>query len=181
MKARVLVAKWMIVVLTAVLAWSTAADLSACGDKFLVPSRGMRFELTPAVRQRATVLLYVPAGSSLEGTISRLDVEAALRRAGYRPVIAGDPSELDRLLHEKAWDLVLLELPARSDADVPPGARPPAVIAVASKASAVPANAKKEFAGVLKSPSRSQTFVDAFDAAIATQLAARLRGTQKAR
>jgi hypothetical protein len=169
------------VVLTLVLAWCTAADLTACGDKFLVPSRGMRFELTPAVRQRATVLLYVPAGSALEGTMSRLDVEAALRRAGYRPVIAGDPSQLDRLLHEKTWDLVLLELPAPTDTNAPAGAHPPAVIAVASKANPVPGSAKKELAGVLKSPSRSQTFVDAFDVAIATQLAARLRGTPKGR
>jgi hypothetical protein len=169
----------MLAAVTVVLAWCAVADLSACGDKFLVPSRGMRFELTPTARQRAAVLLYVRPASSLEGTLSRLGVDATLRRAGYRPVLATDPSELDRLLHEKSWDVVLLELGAGADANLPWVAPPPAVIAVASKSNPPTDVAKKQCSAVLKSPSRSQAFVDAFDVVIATELAARARVAPK--
>jgi hypothetical protein len=173
------VTKWLNVGIAAVLVWCAAGDLYACGDKFLVPSRGMRFELTPSTRQHAAVLLYVTPDSALKTTLARLSVEAALRRAGYRPVLANDPSELDRLLREKKWDVVLLELTATADATLSRGGPMPAVIAVASKSNPVTAGAKTPYTAVLKSPSRSQAFVDAFDVAIATELAGRPRATQK--
>jgi hypothetical protein len=174
------VPKWLNVGIAAVLVCGAAADLYACGDKFLVPSRGMRFELTPSTRQRAAVLLYVTPDSALKTTFARLSVEAALRRAGYRPVLANDSSELDRLLHEQKWDVVLLELTATADATLSRGGQLPAVIAVASRSNPVTSGAKAQYTAVLKSPSRSQAFVDAFDVAIATQIAAHPRTVPKA-
>src|SRR4051794_21186582 len=42
----------------------------ACGDKFLVPIRGTRFERAPARRQPASVLVYAGTGSRLSNTLA---------------------------------------------------------------------------------------------------------------
>ena len=58
------------------------ATLLACGDKFLMPTRGTRFQQAPLNRAPAAVLLYANPASPLPGALSRLSVDATLRKAG---------------------------------------------------------------------------------------------------
>ena len=156
-------------VVTAVAISGMAASTRlACGDKYLVPGRGARFERTPAERQLATVLFYAPPSSALSRTLARLKAEAALRKAGYRPTVATGPDDLARVA-ATSWDVVLADaadgnavkrhIPAASRAHV---------VAVLAEATGVQfRQARSEFPLVLKAPSRNQDFLDALDDAAA--------------
>jgi hypothetical protein len=157
-----------------------AADLLACGDKFLMPSRGRRFELTPAARQQAAVLLYVNPRSPLPIMLTKLAVDPALRRAGYQPTVAASAEEFNRILRQGKWDVVLVDL---LDSVAPEWADA-AGSAVVLPVAANPTNsdlvqARRKYATILKSPTRSQAFVDALDVAVTAQRAARARAAKK--
>jgi hypothetical protein len=144
----------------------------ACGDKFLVPSRGMRFELTSATRQQASILVYARTTSSLADIFERLAIERSLRNAGYRPTVVANAGEFIRTLREASWDVVMIDVADGPVRDPSPGA--PAVLGVAAHEKAIDlARARPQYAAILKSPSRSQAFVEAFDSALTTRNAAR--------
>ena len=164
--------------LAILLASSAVADVLACGDKFLVPSRGMRFELKPSVRQEASVLLYLESPSGPTDRFDRSSIGVALQKAGYRPTIAANLDELDRTLRGGTWDAVLLDLSSGS-LDLAPA---PGVPVVAFAVNAKPgdlARAKKRYATVLKAPTRGQAFVDAIDAAVAARRAAQAKASKR--
>jgi hypothetical protein len=166
--------RWAGIGLVILIAGMTAADVWACGDKFLVPSRGMRFQLTPGARERAAVLLYVNPATSLSGLFARLSIGPALRRAGYRPTIVADADEFTRTLRRANWDIVLLDLADGPLRDLPEAVGLPAVLGVAAHATGSEvARVNQHYAAVLKSPNRSQAFVEAIDIAIATRRADR--------
>jgi hypothetical protein len=113
-------------------------DVVACGDKFLVPSRGARFELSMAVRQRAAILLYAHPQSALASAVTRLSIDPALQKAGYRPTFVAGAGELEQALRRGGWDVVLADV-----ADGPAVTRAvamgdtPAVLAVVSETKGV--------------------------------------------
>ena len=86
------------------------AELLACGDKFLVVSRGTRFERAPLARQNVGILLYANPTSDLRKAITSLSVEAALRKAGYRPFSVSNIDDLDKALRAGGWELVVVNL-----------------------------------------------------------------------
>ena len=144
-------------------------SLLACGDKFLVPSRGMRFELTPVARQQAAVLFYANPSSSLPGLFSKLSLDPALRKAGYRPTVVGTAEEFDLTLRRTSWDVVLLDVADGGAGQLSDASGSPALIAVATNSSGSDvAKAKKQCAAILNSPRQSQVFVQALDAAVST-------------
>ena len=63
-----------------------SADLFACGDKFLVISRGTRFQRSATERSAADILIYATSASTLP----------AARGTGRQPVLcsAGVPSSM---------------------------------------------------------------------------------------
>lgn len=174
--------RWCVTGLALLMAGAATGDVLACGDKFLVPGRALRFELTPAARQQAAVLLYVNPASALPAVFARLAIDPALRKAGYQPTVVTDLDGLDRTLQQRRWDVVLLDLAdstALRGVPAAAGASAPAVLAVAlnPKGSDL-AQAKKVYAAVLKSPTRSQSFVEAIDAVVATRHAAQAKAAK---
>jgi len=176
MKRRLLTA-----VLLVVLSDFGADTVLACGAKFLVPSRGRRFELTPATRQQAAVLLYVNPQSSLPVMLTKLAVDPALRKAGYHPTIVQSADEFNRILRQGSWDVVLVDLLDSGTAALSEAAASAVVVPVAvNPTSSELTNARKKYATILKSPKRSQAFVDALDVAVAAQRAARAKAARRA-
>jgi hypothetical protein len=96
--------------LLASVAACAGTDLLACGDKFLVVSRGTRFERAPSARNNVGVLLYANPASDVPGAIASLSVEATLRKAGYRPFSVSTIEEFDKALRTARWDLVVVDL-----------------------------------------------------------------------
>jgi hypothetical protein len=148
---------------------SAGVDLLACGDKFLVTSRGTRFQRAAAARQPATILVYANPASSLPKALERAAVEETLRRAGYRPTSVTAAGELERALRQGGWDLVLADLNdiAALRASVKGGTAPMLVPVVYNPTATQLAQAKKEYQRVLKGPVKSQAFLEAIDDALA--------------
>ena len=150
--------------LALVVASVMAVDLGACGDKFLVPGRGLRLAPSSADRANAAVLIYAPATSRLADAMSRLKTEAALRRAGYRPVVAAAPAELSQA-STRTWDAVLFEPAVAADVAFVATANPTALVAVTDTTARPDLDRlRAQYATVLKSPLRNQDVLDALDA-----------------
>jgi hypothetical protein len=146
------------------LAGAPAADLLACGDKYLVPGRGTRFQRSPGERQASTVLVYAPPGSTLASTLARLNVESAVRKAGYRPTVATTSADLTRAAATR-WDVVVVS-PSDGGAVRDRLAEPSLahLIAVAPPVTAIELKQmRSSYPIVLKTPGRNQDFLDAID------------------
>ena len=145
-----------------------AADLAACGDKFLVASRGTRFQRAGLVRRPASVLVYAAPSSRMAGTVTQLSIADALTKVGYRPTVVTDGAEMARQLREGRWDLVLVDL--ADAAALPPGGGTmpaPAVVTVAYDVSGnALSQARRSYDAVIKTPGRSRAVVDAVDEAL---------------
>lgn len=96
--------------LAACLAFLSAVDLSACGDKFLRIGRSMRYGRYAAAYP-ATIVLYSPR-NSVPARVT--DLAAVLKRAGHRPTVVTQPTELSEALAAGKVDLVLTGV-AQSD------------------------------------------------------------------
>jgi len=150
---------------------STPSDLLACGQKYIVPSRGTRFERPPSRRQPAAILLYANPGSELSRRLVTLSVGDALRKAGYRATIATDAREFTAALGREHWDVVIVDV-----ADVPAvspdrGDRMAASIVPVTYTTSGPEwnQAKRQYPTVVKAPGRARAFVDVVDATLDRQ------------
>ena len=140
-------------------------NLSACGDKFLVVSRGTRFQRAAPLRN-ATILLYANPASGMPQMIGSLSADATLKKAGYRPTTVSSADEFDKALARGGWNLVVADV-----ADMPsvqPKLRGVAALAVVPSSDDIK-NAKRQYQCVLKSPTRTQALLDAVDEALSTR------------
>ena len=149
---------------------ATGADLLACGDKFLIVSRGTRFQRA-SIRAPASILVYADPASNLPKALANVSVDATLRKAGYKPTTVTSAAEFDAALDRGGWDLVLVDV-AQSQvvSSRVRGAAAPMVLPVVYSAGRTEvAQAKKQFPLVLKSPTKNQGFLDTIDEALALQ------------
>ena len=65
-------------------------ELLACGNKFLVPSRGTRFGKVAIDRQEAAILVYATPASGVARAMGDIPVETVLVQAGYMPSAVPD-------------------------------------------------------------------------------------------
>ena len=157
----------------------TSGELLACGDKFLVASRGTRYQRAGQARETASILIYLPASSTLPKAMARVS-EDVTRKAGYRLINVSNTSELEQALRQGGWDLLLTDL-----ADMQTirgrvtGTTAPLVVPVAYQVTGTElALAKKEYQRVLKGPIKTYAFLSAIDDLLAQR--AKLRKSKTA-
>jgi CheY-like chemotaxis protein len=144
--------------------------LLACGDKFLVASRGTRFQRADIARAPARILIYANPASALPKALEKAVVDSTLRKAGYRPTSVTDPGELEQALRQGGWDLVVTDL---SDGTAlrarlqGPGSAPMIVPVLHGATGTELALARKDYMRVIKGPIKSQAFLEAIDDALA--------------
>jgi CheY-like chemotaxis protein len=143
--------------------------LLACGEKFLMRSRGTRFQRATPARTPASILVYANPALNLPKALANVPVDATLRKAGYRPTTVTSPEEFQAAMGRGGWDLVLLDV---ADAIVVPrpgpNANSPIVLPVTFNATKSElAAAKKQHQRVLNTPIKNQSFLDAIDHALA--------------
>lgn len=92
-------------VAVAVIVATAAADLNACGDKFLRVGRSARFRRYAAVHP-AAILIYSPANSTPTGI---QEFEAILKRAGHKTVALANGADIAQALSEAPYDLVIAD------------------------------------------------------------------------
>jgi hypothetical protein len=156
---------------------TSGADLFACGDKFLVVSRGTRFQRASVARQPARILVYTNPTSTLPKALEKAAVDATLRKAGYQPTSVSGASELDQAIRQGGWDVIVADLADSSTVRGRiQGADAPMVLPVVLNATGTElAQAKKDYQRVLKGPIKSQAFLEAIDDAVALREKLRTR------
>ena len=161
--------KWKLLIVLALWGLGASTDLFACGNKFLVASRGTRFGRVAVARQEATILVYANPASTMPKAMGDVLVELVLLQAGYLPTRVTDPEELDQALRQGGWDLVLADLDdsaalrRRLQGDGEPMVLP--VLYKPTRSDL--AQAKKDYGRALKAPFKSQRFLEAIDDAVA--------------
>ena len=148
---------------------SSANTLLACGDKFLVSSRGTRFQRAAVARKPASILIYTNAASELPKVLANIPVDATLTKAGYRPTTVATSDEFDKALGRGGWDLVLLGMAdAQAVSKRLRGDLVPAVLPVVfNPTTRELKETRKLYPVVLKAPAKSQSFLSAIDEALA--------------
>ena len=145
--------------------------LLACGDKFLVVSRGTRFERAAAVRRPAAILVYVNPASAMPKALANLSVDATLQKAGYRPTSVASTAAFERALSQGGWDLVVVDVTdGPTVSNRLQGSGGPVVLPVIYNATSTELKQiKKQYPHVLKSPTKNQSFIDAIDEALSSR------------
>lgn len=133
----------------------------ACGDKFLVISRGA--QRVPRAHHPATILLYVRPGSDAAAAAQRASLESTLKKAGHSVDAVDTSAAVSSALKNRGYDLVLADLTDASALARELRASAPAieVIPLAIKADA--AVAAKSFATVVQIPIRGFKYLSALD------------------
>jgi CheY-like chemotaxis protein len=173
--------KQLLLVGVLIMAGAGAADLLACGDKFLMVSRGTRYQRA-ALARNAAILVYANPTTSVQKALGSTPLDLALRKAGYKATLVTGADELDKALRQGGWDLVVADLAdsaaLRSRLQ---GSGAPVVLPVAYNATTTQvAQAKKDYQRVVKAPVKSQAFLEAIDDALAQRERARAKGTPNA-
>jgi hypothetical protein len=147
---------------------SASADVFACGNKFLVASRGTRFGKVAVARQEASILVYANPESAIPQTVADVPVETVLVNAGYQPTVVAEPEEFNRALSKGGWDLVLADMRDTATVEVQLGDEAPTVVPVLYEPTKSDYRlAKQEYDNVIKAPIKSQRFLESIDEAVA--------------
>ena len=148
-----------------------AEPLLACGEKFLVSSRGTRFQRAAAAPTNASILVYANATLNLPKALPNVPLDDTLRKAGYRPTIVASPEEFTTAMRRGGWDLVLVDLAeSRSLTTRSQDPAAPIVLPVAFNASKQDLEAaKKQHHRILKTPTQTYLFLDAINEALASK------------
>ena len=148
---------------------SSGDVLLACGDKFLVSSRGTRFQRAAVAREPASILIYTNPASELPKVLAGIPVHATLTKAGYRPTTVATSDELDKALGRGGWDLVLVGMvDAQGVSKRLRGDHVPAVLPVVfNPTTSELKETKTLYPVVLQAPAKSQSFLSAIDEALA--------------
>jgi hypothetical protein len=81
-------------------------DLLACGDKFLVASRGTRYQ-RPKNARTASIVIYAEPGSSNPVVVGSARMESMLRRSGHRAMTVTTIDQLSSILKGGGFDVIV--------------------------------------------------------------------------
>ena len=158
---------WITAVLV-VVGFGAVDRLIACGDKYLNLGLGTHYHRSAAERRAASVLMYANPGSELSRLLTSLPVETAMNKDGYRPVIVSSPSELDSALHNRKWDVIVVD--GNDTATVAQRVQKPSaphVVPVLTRPTKQQLRqAEKTYDIVLNTPTKTRAFVDIVDDAM---------------
>ena len=83
-----------------------AADMLACGDKFLIAGRGTRYQ-RPKNARAASVLIYADPASAAAAALKRAKVESLLKLDGHRATKVQTLQELSTIVASGRFDVIL--------------------------------------------------------------------------
>lgn len=143
--------------------------LLACGDKFLVSSRGTRYQRAPVGGGHAAILIYTNPASDLSKALSGMAVDATLRKAGYQPTSVDTSAAFETALTHGHWDLVLVGLADAQAVSQRVQSNSGVLPVVLNASAAVVKQTRKLYPVVLRLPSKNPEFLDAVDEALASR------------
>ena len=141
--------------------------LLARGDKFLVSSRGTRYQQAPALRKRAAILIYTNPASEVPKALANVPVEATLRSVGYRTTTVAAQAEFEKALSQGGWDLVLVGLADAEAVSKRVQGHVGVLPVVVNATTAEVKQTKQQYPVVLHAPTKSRTLIAVVDEALA--------------
>jgi hypothetical protein len=143
----------------------TAADLYACGDKFLVAGRGTRYQ-RPKNARAASVLIYADPSSGFPAAVGKVPVESVLKREGHRSTMVATLEQLSALLAGGRFDVILAASSVAAAVENLLGRTPdaPVVVSFCVKGSDQDAGTKVPCA--VKAPPKERSLLEAIDKAV---------------
>ena len=141
--------------------------LLACGDKFLVSSRGTRYQRAPVSYGPAAILIYANPASDVPKALASVSVASTLGRVGYRPTLVENAAQFEAMLSRGGWDLVLVGM---ADAQaVSQRVKSYAVVLPVVLTTEDLKQTRKQFPVVLKGPAKSEAFLEVISDALASR------------
>jgi hypothetical protein len=117
-------------VVAALVVTTLGGDLLACGDKFLVGSRGTRYQ-RPKNARAAMVLIYAAPESALAADLKKVKVDSVLKHEGHRATTVQSLDQLSTVLAGGRFDVVLAASSESQAVERLIGAAPDAAVVVA--------------------------------------------------
>jgi hypothetical protein len=145
----------LVVAVVATTLASGAADLSACGDKFLRIGRSERFRGYAAVHP-SSILIYTPTNSTPAGI---KDFEALLKRAGHKTLAVENGARLSQVFAAARYDVVIADYAdtGKIKDELQSVAMKPGLLPILYKPTkAVAAEAEKEYHSFIKPDAMSK-------------------------
>lgn len=135
-------------------------DVNACGDKFLVVGRGIRYERAYAANYPASILIYSPNTDGVK------DLQSMLKKSGHKIEIVSDETTLFSTLQSSKYDVVVVSLSdvALLEKKVMSSPSKPAVLPVIYNVTGAELNAaKSQYTCVLKYSNKNKNAVTVID------------------
>jgi hypothetical protein len=101
-----------VIVVAVAIAAAPAAwrPVEACGDKFLLVGRGVRFQRAYAAVHPANILIYARPTTSADRAIRDPQFQKSLRQAGHQVSVIEDSTLFQHALQLSTFDIVLADL-----------------------------------------------------------------------
>jgi len=142
--------------------------LLACGDKFLISSRGTRYQKAPVKREPHAILIWAIPDSELAKGLAEAGVDETLRRVGYQPRTVATAAEVDSALNGAAWDLVIVGIADAQTVSQRFQTNAPMLLPIALHPTDSQMKlAKDQYDVVFKGPVKRASFLNAVDEALA--------------
>ena len=98
---------WLPALMVLTVVGQDARSVEACGDKFLLVGRGTRFQRAYAAIHPASIVVYAQPQRRAAKAIRDPRLQADLKLAGHKVLVAVDETALGRALDSGSVDLVL--------------------------------------------------------------------------
>ena len=162
-----------------VFAASGSQAVSACGDKFLLVGRGVRFEQAYAAIHPASILIVLPVRSVKSAALRDSRLLTALKNAGHKVEVVQQPANLADALSRSRRDIILVErvdAAALHDIAPPAGRSKPSIVGVVEDPSpSALTDAKRQLEYVLPTPTSLAHILNLMD----DVMKARLESTRR--
>jgi DNA-binding NtrC family response regulator len=135
-------------------------DVNACGDKFLVVGRGIRYERAYAAKFPASILIYSDNKDGVK------DLQSMLKKSGHKIETVGDEAKLFSSLQANKYDVVVVGLSdvALLEKKVISTPSKPAVVPVIYNVTGAELDAaKSQYSCVLKYSNKNKNAVTVID------------------
>jgi vacuolar-type H+-ATPase subunit F/Vma7 len=148
---------WMAIIVGCLTLLGARSEVvSACGDKFVVVGRGVRFEQAYAAIHPGSILIVLPMKNVKSAAVRDSRLVTALKMAGHRVEVVQQPANVANALARSRRDIILVEqadAAVLADIAMPAGQPKPSVVAVLEDPSASAlTEARRQLEYVLATP-----------------------------
>jgi len=160
----------LVMLATFCLSWT---DAQACGDKFLVLGRGVRSQRAAGASHPGSILVYLDPKGHLPEAMQAMRLETHLKLAGHKIRSVETHTELEAALASGHYDIILADISNMRalESDVRSSPASPALLPVIYNPTGEElAMAERQYACVMKSPSKKQHFLAVIDDAMVLRL-----------